>query len=50
MTQRKKRLKKKKRRKLSMQDKGPKWAFVPFAKTFQQNVLVLKLSSKMPLF
>ena len=28
----------------------PKWAFSPFAKTFQQNTPVLKLSSKIPLF
>ena len=29
---------------------GPKWTFAPFAKTFQQNAHVLKLSSKMSLF
>jgi len=28
----------------------PKWAFVYFAKTFQQNAIVLKLSSKMLMF
>ena len=28
----------------------PKWQNTPFAQKFQQNVLVLKLYSKMPLF
>ena len=29
---------------------GSKWVFAPFAKTFQQNANVLKLSSKMLIF